>query len=105
MQTSFGLRRHVALAMPLRPPKGHVCKLSAQPLRNAQSPEDLPHLSGVDSVDGRRVRLANQLYMFSAQVLELCVQLGKVCVLENPSPAWFWSTCWMLPWTRMCVRC
>ena len=83
--------------IPLRPPKGLECRLNATPLRNARYPEGLPHLSGVD---GRRVRLANQLYMFSARVLELCVQLGKVCVLENPSRAWFWNTRWMVPWVR-----
>ena len=83
--------------LPVHSPKGLGRNLKATPLRNAQYPEGLPHLSGVE---GRRVRLANQLYMFSARVLELCVQLGKVCVLENPSRAWLWNTRWLAPWVR-----
>ncbi|CAE7029855.1 unnamed protein product [Symbiodinium sp. CCMP2592] len=71
-----------------------VC-LSAKPLRSAVHPEGLPDLAGTEA---RRVRLANQLYQFSSEILELCVRLGKVCVIENPRRAWLWSTKWMKPW-------
>ncbi|CAE7304283.1 unnamed protein product [Symbiodinium sp. CCMP2592] len=57
--------------------------LSAKPLRSAAHPEGLPDLAGTDA---RRVRSANQLYAFSSEILELCVHLGKVCVVENPRP-------------------
>ena len=83
-----------AREIPLKTPPG-APKLKAEPLRSATCPEGLPTLSGVA---GRRVRLANQLYVFAAQVVALCVRLDKVCVLENPSRSWFWSTKWIKPW-------
>ncbi|CAE7852673.1 unnamed protein product, partial [Symbiodinium necroappetens] len=84
-----------AREIPLRASSGASGKLKAEPLRSAACPEGFPNLSGVA---GRRVRLANQLYMFTAQVVELCVRQDKVCVIENPSRSWFWSTRWIKPW-------
>ena len=52
-----------------------------QPLRSLEEPDGISGLSGVDM---KRVATANILYAFRADVLDLCCQLGKLFMLENP---------------------
>ena len=60
-----------------------------KPLRSMEEPDGISGLTGVDSL---RVGAANILYAFCAEVLELCCDLGKLFMLENPKNSLFWFT-------------
>ena len=54
--------------------------------------EEPDGISGLTGVDSLRVGAANILYAFCAEVLELCCDLGKLFMLENPKNSLFWFT-------------
>lgn len=58
-----------------------------KPLRSLLQPDGLDNLDGCDLI---RVSAANCLYDFSAQVWDLCCELGKPCLTENPRHSLFW---------------
>ena len=60
-----------------------------EPLRTLEHPDGLPSLTGVDLA---RVSAANILYSFATEVLELCCNLNKLFMLENPRNSLFWIT-------------
>ena len=60
-----------------------------QPLRSLDEPDGISGLSGTDLT---RVSAANILYAFCAEVLELCCELDKLFMLENPRNSLFWMT-------------
>ena len=60
-----------------------------EPLRTLEHPDGLPSLTGVDLA---RVSAANILYSFATEVLELCCDLDKLFMLENPRNSLFWIT-------------
>ena len=60
-----------------------------QPLRSVLEPDGFAYLSGTDS---ERVSLANKLYSFCAQTANLCHELGKLVMVENPRNSLFWLT-------------
>ena len=60
-----------------------------KPLRNLEHPDGIPGLTGVNLA---RVSAANILYAFCAEILEICVKLGKLFMLENPKNSLFWVT-------------
>eukprot|EP00435_Cladocopium_sp_Y103_P061402 s464_g23.t1 len=41
-----------------------------------------------------RVSAANVLYEFTAEIMDLCTELGKACMVENPKNSLFWVTTW-----------
>ena len=60
-----------------------------RPLRTLDEPDGLASLSGTDCL---RVGLANVLYAFTAEVMDLCTLLGIACMVENPRNSLFWYT-------------
>jgi hypothetical protein len=60
-----------------------------QPLRSAEFPDGLPGLQGTDLL---RVEQSNILYDFSATVFDLCCELDKLCICENPRDSLYWET-------------
>lgn len=58
-----------------------------KPLRSLLQPDGLDNLQGQDLI---RVSAANVLYDFSAQVWDLCCELNKPCLTENPKNSLFW---------------
>eukprot|EP00435_Cladocopium_sp_Y103_P070794 s702_g36.t1 len=60
-----------------------------KPLRTLDEPNGLSNLSGLDQ---QRVSAANILYEFTAEVMDLCTQLDKPCMVENPRNSLFWMT-------------
>lgn len=79
--------------------------LSPQPLRSKDFPDGLPYLQGYDFL---RVEQSNILYDFSATVYDLCCELGKLCICENPRDSLYWDTTpWMdrEPQQRDCIQC
>ena len=77
--------------IPIRGPKGKL-RRGPPPLRSAQYPEGLPGLQGVNRT---RVRHANKLYKFCSEVMQLCAELGVLCIVENLQSSFFWVTKWM----------
>ena len=59
------------------------------PLRCAQYPDGKPEMS---QKDRRKVQLANQLYDGLSDVMQYAHCLGILCILENPTSSWYWST-------------
>ena len=41
------------------------------------------------------MRHANKLYKFCSEVMQLCPELGVLCIVENPQSSFFWVTKWM----------
>ena len=72
-------------ARQIKLPKEHAPK----PLRTLEEPDGISSLKGTDLA---RVSAANILYSFATEVLELCVELEKLCILENPRDSLFWIT-------------
>lgn len=76
-----------------------------QPLRSKECHDGLPDLSGIDFL---RVAQSNILYDFSATVYDLCCELDKLCICENPRDSLYWDT---TPWVervfflRDCIQC
>ena len=64
------------------------------PLRSHRYPEGLPGLTGVSR---KRVKQANILYKFCRRIMDLCEDLGKLCIVENPESSLFWETKFMRP--------
>ena len=64
-----------------------------QPLRSLEQPDGLDDLSDIDFL---RVGQANILYDFSAACYDLCCQLDKLFLCENPKDSLYWAT---TPWT------
>ena len=60
-----------------------------KPLRSLDFPDGLPGLHGVDLL---RVEQSNILYDFSATVFDLCCELDKLCICENPRDSLYWET-------------
>ena len=77
--------------IPLRTAHGKR-KRGPPPLRSMDYPEGLPGLTGVNRT---RVRQANKLYEFCRKVMDLCVEVGALCIVENPQSSLFWVTKWM----------
>ena len=59
------------------------------PLRSHLQPDGLDGLEGLDFL---RVEQANILYSFAAECFDLCTELGKPCLIENPANSLFWET-------------
>ena len=59
------------------------------PLRTLEEPDGIASLTGTDLL---RVSAANMLYSFATEVLELCCELNKLFMLENPRNSLFWIT-------------
>lgn len=59
-----------------------------QPLRSQAQPLGKDGLSELDKL---RTELANQVYNFTAEVMELCISLNILCSVENPENALFWE--------------
>ena len=76
--------------IPLRNSKGRK-KTGPPPLRSEAYPEGLPGLTGVNRT---RVKQANKLYKFCQQVMDLCVNLEILCIVENPQSRLMWKTKW-----------
>ena len=56
-------------------------------------PDGVDHLTGSDF---DRVAAANILYQFTADVFDLCTELNKPCMVENPRSSLFWCvTAWI----------
>ena len=53
-----------------------------QPLRSAEHLRGFPHLTGADKT---KVDLANQLYQSAIRILQVCMILGCLVSIENPS--------------------
>eukprot|EP00435_Cladocopium_sp_Y103_P043234 s526_g12.t1 len=62
-----------------------------KPLRTLDEPNGIADLSGQDML---RVSAANVLYEFTAEIMDLCTELGKACMVENPKNSLFWVTTW-----------
>ena len=60
-----------------------------QPLRSKEFPDGLPGLTGTDLL---RVDQSNILYDFSATVFDLCCELIKLCLCENPRGSLSWES-------------
>lgn len=60
--------------------------------RTLDCPDGVPDLEGIELL---RVSQANVLYAFAKDVLSLCTELRKPCMVENPSNSLFWIT---TPW-------
>ena len=65
------------------------------PLRSDRWPDGLPSLSGVNLI---RVRAANRLYAFMADLIPKLHQMGVVWTVENPWTSLVWKTSY---WKRM----
>ena len=78
--------------IPLRGAGGRR-KQGPPPLRSETFPEGLPNLQGLNKT---RVKQANKLYEFCRKVMDLCVELNILCIVENPETSLFWRTKWML---------
>ena len=65
-----------------------------KPLRSLDEPDGLMGLTGLDQL---RVGLANVLYAFTAEIMDLCTSLEKACMVENPKNSLFWFT---TPWVE-----
>ena len=63
--------------------------LLTRPLRSMDEPDGLQGLSDHERL---RVSQANILYHFCQQVFDLCTQLNKPCMVENPLHSLFWMT-------------
>ena len=76
-----------------------------QPLRTKEVPDGLP---GLQNLDFLRVQQSNVLYDFSATVFDLCCELGKLCMCENPRDSLYRDT---TPWMERqhqdtdCAQC
>lgn len=60
-----------------------------KPLRSVLEPDGFDFLEGADL---ERVSLANKLYSFCAETIDLCHSLGKLIMVENPRNSLFWLT-------------
>ncbi|CAJ1388422.1 unnamed protein product [Effrenium voratum] len=60
-----------------------------RPLRDEEHPMGLPDLAGLDL---HKVRLANQLYEATYDLIKFCLSLGIRTSLENPTNSLFWKT-------------
>ena len=60
-----------------------------KPLRSILHPDGLPGLQGIQAT---RVRVANELYSLSGQVMRFCVNHGLLCSIENPKRSYAWLT-------------
>ena len=60
-----------------------------KPLRTLEEPDGISSLQGLDLA---RVNAANMLCSFATEVLELCCDLDKLFMLENPRNSLFWLT-------------
>ena len=58
------------------------------PLRSMAFPQGLPGLSGVNAA---RVSAANRLYEFTCRVFRRCKELGRICIVENPTSSLMWE--------------
>ena len=76
--------------IPIRTAKGRR-KGGPPPLRSLAYPEGLPDLVGVNRT---RVRLANKLYKFCRDLMDLCHGLDVLFIVENPQSSLMWSTKW-----------
>ena len=84
-------------AVHLAPPCGTSSRARAiyagpqapQPLRSPLHPDGLPDLPFLQKM---RVKAANRLYQFTAQVIRVCHNLGVLWSLENPQSSLFWMT-------------
>ena len=85
--------------IPLRNSRGRKTA-GPPPLRSEAYPEGLPGLTGVNRT---RVRQANKLYKFCQQVMELCVSLGKLCIVENLQNSLMWKTKWFRVHDASCL--
>ena len=59
------------------------------PLRSAKYPDGLPWLRGLNAL---KTKLANKLYAFSREVLDVAVACGIPIIIENPKRSWMWKT-------------
>lgn len=59
-----------------------------EPLRSHTQPMGKDGLGGLDKL---RTELANQVYGFTAMVMELCISLNILCSVENPENSLFWE--------------
>ena len=66
-----------------------------RPLRSVAEPDGLKNLSEFELL---RVSQANILYHFCQEVFDLCTQLNKPCMVENPLNSLFWLT---TPWKEL----
>ena len=93
------IRHDRAIAVFMAPPCG-TCSLARnipienepfapRPLRSMDEPDGLQGLSDHERL---RVSQANILYHFCQQVFDLCTQLNKPCMVENPLHSLFWMT-------------
>ena len=60
-----------------------------QPLRSLSEPDGFSYLEGIDLT---RVLQANSLYNFCSETVDLCYDLNKLAMVENPSNSLFWQT-------------
>ncbi|CAJ1376968.1 unnamed protein product [Effrenium voratum] len=60
-----------------------------KPLRTSLQPDGVPGLSGADFA---RVSAANCLYDFAACVMQKCLELDKIYIVENPRSSLFRET-------------
>ena len=67
-------------------------KSAPRPLRSAAFPDGL---SGLTPVEQLRIEQSNLLYAAVEQVVVVCVKLGILFSVENPTNSWFWSTSFM----------
>ena len=98
------IRNDLVKAVFLAPPCGTASKARniqrddepdlPQPLRSHEYPDGLPGLTGVDFL---RVEQSNVLYDLPATIFDLCCELDKLCICENPRDSLFWET---TPWTE-----
>ena len=58
-----------------------------RPLRSLLEPDGLSDLTQNEML---RVGQANLLYQFVADTIDLCNELGKWCMVENPANSLFW---------------
>ena len=66
-----------------------------RPLRSTSMPDGLGDLSKFEML---RVSQANILHNFCQEVFDLCTQLNKPCMVENPLNSLFWLTA---PWREL----
>ena len=69
------------------------------PLRSAKHPNGLPSLRGLSAL---KVKLANKLYAFTREVLDVAIECGIPIVIENPKRSWMWKTSFFSSLDKAC---
>ena len=88
--------RHVSRAreVPVDPASGLP---PSRPLRSEMFPDGLPDLYPTSAV---RIRSANELYAFTAILIEAAQDISLLWVVEQPLRSMAWHTSWLAPHVR-----